>query len=221
MGKYGPRRSRGARRLLGLVALAGVVVASVAGVLAVRESLADERTVLDVDDAIAETAPTTIPSDAAAVDRDPPLGLLIGDLQLDGEVRPVGIADDGELEIPDEREIGWYQYGSAPGLPGATVLAAHVSWNGSIGPFHRLGDLEPGATVDVVLDDQSVRTYQVVERTMYAKDELPADRIWRTTGDETLVLITCGGDFNPSIRRYQHNIVVYAVPVAKRSAVTT
>jgi hypothetical protein len=29
-----------------------------------------------------------------------------------------------------------------------------------------------------------------------------------------LVLITCGGSFNPDIGRYRQNIVVYAVPVA-------
>ena len=34
------------------------------------------------------------------------------------------------------------------------------------------------------------------------------------TGPETLVLITCGGSFDPDIRRYRDNIVVYAVPVA-------
>ena len=55
---------------------------------------------------------------------------------------------------------------------------------------------------------------EVVERTMYDKDGLPRERIWRNTGDETLVLITCGGDFNPDINRYRQNIVVYAVPVA-------
>lgn len=218
MGRYGPRRHRAARRLLGVVALAGIAVAGVSVAVAGHRSLNGERTVLEVEHAAAETPPTTIPADAAVVDRSPPQALLIGDLRLEGEVRSVGIQDNGELEVPDETEIGWYQYGSAPGLPGATVLAAHVSWNGSIGPFHRLGDLDPGATVDVVLDDGAVRTYQVVERTMYAKDELPADRIWRTTGDEVLVLITCGGDFNPNISRYQHNIVVYAVPVASRSA---
>ena len=49
---------------------------------------------------------------------------------------------------------------------------------------------------------------------MYDKDALPRERIWRNTGDETLVLITCGGDFNPEITRYRQNIVVYAVPVA-------
>ena len=86
--------------------------------------------------------------------------------------------------------------------------------NGEVGPFLRLGDLEPGALIDVQLDDGSDRTYSVIERTMYDKDALPRERIWRNTGAETLVLITCGGDFNPDISRYKQNIVVYAVPVA-------
>jgi hypothetical protein len=143
-----------------------------------------------------------------------PASLTIDDLDLWGPIRGVGLEDDGQLEIPDETEIGWYRYGAAPGYEGATVLAAHVTWNGTIGPFHRLGDLDPGALVEVTLEDGSTRTYEVVERTMYNKDALPRDRIWRNTGDETLVLITCGGDFNPEIRRYRQNIVVYAVPVA-------
>ncbi len=216
MVRHRRRRSSGLQRLLGFVAVVGVVVAGVAGAMAVRDHFDDGGVVLDVDPASAAVTPDTIEIDASAVERTSPSGLLIGDLQLEGEVRSVGIEDDGELEIPDATEIGWYRYGSAPGLPGATVLAAHVSWNGSIGPFHQLGSLDPGATVDVVLEDDSVRTYEVIERTMYLKDELPRDRIWRTTGEETLVLITCGGDFNRSIRRYEHNIVVYAVPVAER-----
>ena len=36
--------------------------------------------------------------------------------------------------------------------------------------------------------------------------------------DETLVLITCGGDFNRQVRRYTDNIVIYAVPVIEPSA---
>ena len=143
-----------------------------------------------------------------------PRSVTIDDIELWGPVRPVGLEDDGQLEVPDETEIGWYRYGSSPGRAGATVLAAHVTWNDTIGPFYRLGSLDPGAHVEVRLDDDTVRTYEVVERTMYDKDSLPRDRIWRTTGDETLVLITCGGDFNPEIRRYRQNIVVYAVPVA-------
>lgn len=220
MGRRGTTRSSRTRRFLGYVALVGMLVAGIAGVLAIRQELeADERTVLEVDTALAETTPTTLAADEATIAHAAPQALLIGDLQLEGAVRSVGLEENGELEVPDATEIGWYEYGSSPGRPGATVLAAHVSWNGAIGPFHDLGDLEPGATVDVVLDDGTVRTYEVTERTMYPKESLPADRIWRTSGDETLVLITCGGDFNPSIRRYRHNIVVYAVPVSERPPV--
>jgi sortase (surface protein transpeptidase) len=93
------------------------------------------------------------------------------------------------------------------------VLAAHVSWNRTNGPFARLGIVEPGEQIEVALDDGTVRRYEVTERAVYGKLELPRERIWRTTGDETLVLITCGGDYNPEIRRYRENIVVYAVPV--------
>jgi LPXTG-site transpeptidase (sortase) family protein len=128
-------------------------------------------------------------------------------------VRPVGLEFDGQMEIPDETEIGWYQYGATAGQPGATVLAAHVSWNRTQGPFARLGSVEPGEQVEVTLDDGTVRRYQVTERVVYGKSELPRERIWRNTGDETLVLITCGGDYNPEIRRYRENIVVYAVPI--------
>lgn len=196
---------------------AGFVVFAVAGTMVTRNYLNGDGVVLVVDNARGET-PSTIPTDAASVERNAPLSIRIGDLELDNPVRAVGIEEDGQLEVPDETEVGWYQYGSAPGLPGATVLAAHVSWNRKIGPFHQLGNLEPGAQVDVVADDGSVRVYEVVERAVYDKDELPRDRIWTTTGDESLVLITCGGSYNPDIRRYRQNIVVYAVPVDELSA---
>lgn len=143
-----------------------------------------------------------------------PVGLTIDRIFVDDPVIEVGLEDDGELEVPGAKEIGWYRYGAAPGYPGATVLAAHVTWNGEYGPFLNLGELEPGDLVEVDLEDGSQRVYEVIERTMYDKDGLPRDRIWRNTGDETLVLITCGGDFNPDINRYRQNIVVYAVPVA-------
>jgi Sortase domain len=148
------------------------------------------------------------------VPRVVPTRLMIDDLYIDVPVRPVGLEEDGQLEIPDETEVGWYRYGSVPGRPGATVMAGHVTWNRTNGPFWLLRDLEPGSLIDVELEDGSVRTYEAVERAIYGKSELPRNRIWRTTGDETLVLITCGGDYNPDIRRYLENVVIYAVPVA-------
>jgi hypothetical protein len=146
--------------------------------------------------------------------RPRPVGLQMQSIDVARfPVRAVGLEPDGQMEIPDETEIGWYQYGATAGQPGATVLAAHVSWNRTTGPFAQLGRVEPGEQIEVALDDGSVRRYEVTERAVYGKLELPRERLWRTTGDETLVLITCGGDYNPDIRRYRENIVVYAVPV--------
>jgi LPXTG-site transpeptidase (sortase) family protein len=151
---------------------------------------------------------------AVVAPRPRPVGLQMQSIDVARfPVRAVGLEPDGQMEIPDETEIGWYQYGATAGQPGATVLAAHVSWNRTNGPFARLGRVEPGEQIEVTLDDGSVRRYEVTERAVYGKLELPRERLWRTTGDETLVLITCGGDYNPDIRRYRENIVVYAVPV--------
>jgi len=146
--------------------------------------------------------------------RPRPIGLQMQSIDVaEFPVRPVGLELDGQMEIPDETEIGWYSHGATAGQPGATVLAAHVSWNRTDGPFARLGIVEPGEQIEVALDDGTVRRYEVTERAVYGKLELPRERIWRTTGDEILVLITCGGDYNPDIRRFRENIVVYAVPV--------
>jgi hypothetical protein len=198
---------------LGLLTFVGLGAAGTAGVLALRDHVRGDEVVLSVDSVSDPDPPDPHQADAATMERVAPLSLRFEEVGVDDEIRPVGIEDDGEMEVPDEDEIGWWQYGSSPGLPGATVLAAHVSWNDALGPFHRLGDAELGDRIEVTGGDGDVRVYQVVERTMYVKDGLPADRIWTTTGDEMLVLITCGGDFNPSIHRYRHNIVVYAVPV--------
>ena len=147
--------------------------------------------------------------------RPEPVALTIDDIGVRAApVVGVGVTPDGQLEVPDETEVGSYVLGARPGQPGAIVLASHVSWNRKVGLFARLGRLEPGQRVTVSLADGGARRYQVVERAQYGKQGLPTDRIWTRTGAETLVLITCGGSFNPSLHRYADNIVVYAVSVA-------
>ena len=192
-----------------------------------RAAASDDTASNDTDTAMTSAPTTTVPLSPLAEFLGPagsaippvveprprPTALVIPTIDVLRPVRAVGLEDDGQLEVPDETEIGWYQYGATPGDPGATVLAAHVTWNRNLGPFYRLGEMEPGERVDVVLDDGTTRVYEVVERTIYGKDDLPRNRIWRNTGPESLVLITCGGSYNPDIRRYRENIVVYAVPV--------
>lgn len=162
------------------------------------------------------TAPSTGPSTTITTSTTlppevPPAAVVIDDLGISQGVLPVGLEDDGSMEVPDISDIGWYLHGATPGRPGATVLVAHVWWHKTAGPFRRLGALEPGARIEVGGEDGTIHEYTVTKRTMYDKDKLPGD-LWRKSGPETLVLITCGGTLNQATRRYESNIVVYAVP---------
>ncbi len=51
-------------------------------------------------------------------------------------------------------------------------------------------------------------------RTMYDKDASRENGSGAKPATKTLVLIVCGGDFDPDISRYRQNIVVHAVPIA-------
>lgn len=158
-----------------------------------------------------ETPEAVAPSTTQPAPRIPPAQLTINDIEVSGSVRSVGLEESGAMEVPDVTEIGWYLHGAVPGHPGATVLVAHVWWGDTAGPFHRLGALDPGAPIEVRLENGTLHNYTVVERAIYDKDALPRD-LWRNSGPETLVLITCGGTFNNSTQRYDQNIVVYGVP---------
>lgn len=128
-------------------------------------------------------------------------------------VIPVGVEDNGELEIPGAREVGWYRFGPTPQQSGSAVLAAHIAFNGSDGVFRRLSAVALGAVVTVEYDDGSTTSHIVSEIAQYPKDELPFERIFSKTGDPILILITCGGTFNRSLSAYDDNIVVYATPL--------
>jgi LPXTG-site transpeptidase (sortase) family protein len=152
--------------------------------------------------------------DAEPVPAPSPVTITIDAIDVDGApITPVGVLDNGEMEIPPGSEVGWYRFGPAPGEDGSAVLAAHISFNGRDGVFRHLSRVDPGDLVEISFDDGTASTYEVVETAQYPKDGLPFDRVFSREGDPVLTLITCGGDFNRSIRSYSDNLVAYAVPV--------
>ena len=227
-------RSGSARnRALAIFALVSGGLGAVILMVALSSQDSARGVVLEVETATLSALPappSTAPSDPDDVDPDnvivpenvpaapsppplekvPPTGITINDLSVSQGVLAVGLEEDGAMEVPDVEDIGWYRHGAVPGRPGATVFVAHVWWGDSPGPFSQLGQLEPGAQIEVEVDD-TVHNYVVTERTMYDKDSLPGS-LWRNTGPETLVLITCGGTFDYTTRSYEQNIVVLAVP---------
>lgn len=141
-----------------------------------------------------------------------PVGIRIADIGVDGDVVPVGVEADGSLEVPEVSEVGWYRFGSNAGDPGSTVVAAHIAYDGVDGIFRHLSSVSPGAKVELDMADGAVVEYRVTEVVQYDKTDLPVADLFSESGGDRLVLITCGGTFNPRLRSYDSNVVVHAVP---------
>ena len=144
-----------------------------------------------------------------------PVGLRIPALDQHAPINPAGVEDNGEMEVPDNvTDVAWYKYGSAPGNAGSAVLAAHVDLAGQgPGVFFELRDLEPGSVIYIDFDDGTTEAYVAEARAIYDKEDLPTEAIFSRDGPPVLTLVTCGGGFNQRLRRYDSNVVVYAVPL--------
>ena len=155
-------------------------------------------------------------SDLPPVDRRAtPVRVGVEALGIDAPVDRVGVEDDGALEIPDDaRRAGWYRHGAAPGQSeGSAVLAAHVdSRTQGRGAFYALREAQLGDEVVVEGADGEESRYAVTARASYGKAELPIAELFRREGPHQLVLVTCGGAFDPATGSYEENVVVVAEP---------
>lgn len=163
---------------------------------------------------VAVQSATPSPRDAAP----PPVRVEAADLGMSIGVVPVGVADDGQMVVPDDaRTAGWYEYGPPPGaVEGTAVIAAHVDSvaAGGLGPFARLAKIRRGDLVTTTDAAGRTTTFEVVRVEQVAKPEIDWHDVFTRDGDPRLVLITCGGSWNSEARHYSDNIVVTAVPRA-------
>lgn len=161
------------------------------------------------------TAPVPVPATGdrppAPPPPQPPVGIEIPDLGVSAPVDPVGLNDDGTMEVPtDYARTGWYKGLEAPGVPGTAVIVGHLDSKTGPAVFYRLRELSAGDTVSVKLADGRTADF-VVERTKkYAKDRFPTFEVYAPSSEPALRLITCGGSFDRKSRHYRDNIVVYA-----------
>lgn len=124
--------------------------------------------------------------------------------------------DAGVLDVPEEVDrAGWWTGGARAGDPfGGVVVAGHVdSARYGVGAMAELVDAAIGDEV-VVEGAGERRAYRVDAIEQIPKARLSADLgVFDQTVDERLVLITCGGEFDPVARHYADNLVVIASPV--------
>jgi sortase (surface protein transpeptidase) len=137
-------------------------------------------------------------------------------LEIDAQVVPIGIAGDGQIEVPDDvRSVGWYRFGPAPGDTGSAVLVGHVDDHlQGMGVLARIGDLNPGDAIEIDDAAAGIHGFTVVSREQWTKSQIPMGRLFDRGGQPRLVLITCGGAFDASRLQYDDNIAITAVPVS-------
>ena len=160
------------------------------------------------------SAPVGLDALSGGVAKGPqPVSIAIDNIDVsNAAVIPVGVNEDLSFEVPPADQIGWYQFGPAPGEEGSSVLAAHIAYNGVDGVFRNLEDVEIGSIVTVTMDDGSALQYRIEEVTEYIKQDLP-ESLFARDGKEQLALITCGGNFNYQLESYESNTVALAVPL--------
>lgn len=145
-----------------------------------------------------------------------PVRLRIPTLDVAADVVPVGVDDEGLMEIPASgQEVGWYRFGPAPGAAaGSTVLASHVNTRAEgDGVLASLGDLREGDTATVTLEDGTEVDYTVTGRRTVDKSELDGGALFDRAGPARLAIVTCGGPWQEERSSYRDNVVVLAEPV--------
>ncbi|QTE30165.1 class F sortase [Pengzhenrongella sicca] len=219
-----PRRRGVLAAAAGVLALAGVGI-GLAGLHGQdgppQPATVDRAAAAAADPADAEPAApadSIEPTEPAATDLGPvlpasaPVALDIPSIGVHSTTLvPLSVGADGVLPAPtDFATPGWYTGGPNPGQFGPAVIAGHVDGPGGPAVFYRLGELTPGAQVQVTRQDGSVATFTIDSVESYAKAEFPTSRVYgNTTNRAELRLITCGGAFDESTGHYVDNIIAF------------
>ncbi len=159
---------------------------------------------------------------AAPLSFSAPVQIAIPAIGVRAAMIGLGENPDGTVRVPalsTPQLTSWFDDGPAPGQTGPAAVYGHVDTAASVpAVFYRLGDLLPGAQVDITRADHRVAVFAVYRVAEYAKDAFPTMTVYGDTPGPELRLITCGGAFDAASGGYLDNIVVYARLTAVRSA---
>lgn len=150
-----------------------------------------------------------------------PTRVRIPSIDVDTGVIDLGVNPDRTLEVPKDISVtGWYTGRSVPGEVGPSVVVGHVdSAVAGAGVFFNLRQLEAGAMIEIERSDGSVAEFTVTSLVLVEKDEFPTEKVYGSTEQPTLRLITCGGGFDRGAGSYLGNVIVYAEHLGNRDAV--
>jgi hypothetical protein len=174
--------------------------------------------------ATARPSPTAVATDPVGVPRSPetptptgfaPERLLVPTLEIDAPLTATPVDGDGALVPPENpARLAWWP-GVRPGTgAGSVLLAGHVDMRGyGQGPLARIVDLDTGDRAVLTGADGARADYVLRGVTTLVKESLAAAELFGTGGPERLVLVTCGGTYDPDLRSWDSNVIAVLDPV--------
>ena len=202
---------------LALVAGLAVIAGGTAGLLLTRHPTAAIRPVAAGVGALpAPTGPIVAPPQSATPDPvAAPVTLTIPLIGVQTKLTTLGLAADGELQVPDSYSIaGWYTGSPRPGAIGSAIIVGHIDSVAGPGVFFGLSELKAGDKVYVKRADGTMAEFRVTSVHTYLKDDFPTESVYGPVPDAELRLISCSGAFDPATGHYLSNVVAYAVEVS-------
>ena len=144
-----------------------------------------------------------------------PVRLRIPSIGVDANVQHVGLGKTGNMAVPTNyTDVGWYRYGTEPGLVGSAVIDGHID-NGFGTPavFAHLSSLTVGD--DIYIDTAAGETlhFVVQDEATYPLDAVPREKLFTQADAPRLNLITCDGTWDAGQKMYNGRHIVYAVLV--------
>lgn len=203
------------------------VLLAVSGIVALAIGLAGQEPAPPApDDTTAATAPQSPAPDKQrqkspdqeanpdTLDYSAPVRIDIPPIDVSSSLVEVGLDSAGVMETPEPVDLaGWFAPSPPPGIPGATVIAGHVTWDQEPMVFFRLGDLRRGDRVEVEREDGVTVAYEVTRIGTFPKEGFPTKAVYDQPDRSELRLITCGGGYDEASSRYLANVIVWATIV--------
>jgi len=116
-----------------------------------------------------------------------------------------------EVEVPEDfDDAGWWTATRRPGEIGPSVIGGHVDSRSGPAVFFRLDQLQEGDEVVVESEDGEQVVFVVDDGIQIDKYDRPPEVFGFGQGRPELRLITCGGEFDPTVGHYTDNYVIFA-----------
>ena len=145
-----------------------------------------------------------------------PVALQVDSVGVDAPIE-LGTVVDGAMQDPSGPwVVSWYDQLGKIGEGGNVIMAGHVDyWNVGPAVFWDVRYLPAGEIIRVVGEDGQHYEYAVEWTQEYdvateLTPEVIQNDIVGDTGQESLTLITCGGEFDPATGEYNQRWVVRA-----------